>query len=236
MSLWRQLTRGFSVLTNRSAADRDVDDEVQHYVDEAAEAYVARGLPPDEARRRARREIGNATVVREQVRDYGWESLVGTMLADGRFAARMLRKSPVFTVVVVFVISLGSGAVTTIFSGMNALVLRPLPGVTGGDRLVSLRPARTNGTVAEQGSYPYYTYLRDHSNALDAVAAWGRVSLTIATGGQGTAVYANMVSGNYFDVLGMRPALGRFFAEDEDRTPGAQPVIVVSHGFWRTRL
>jgi predicted permease len=236
MSLWRQLTRGLSVLTTRSHADREVDDEVQHYVEEATDAYVARGVSPDEARRRARCEIGNTMVVREQVRDYGWESLVGTLLADARFAGRMLRKSPVFTVVVVFVISLGSGAVTTIFSGMNALLLRPLPGVVGEERLVSLRPARTNGTVAEQGSYNYYSYLRDHANALETVAAWGRVSLTIATGGQGTAVYANMVSGNYFDVLGMRPALGRFFAEDEDRTPGAHPVIVVSYGFWKSRL
>ena len=236
MSLWRQLTRGLAVLANRSAADREVDEEVQHFVEEATDAYVARGLSPDDARRQARREIGNPTVVREQVRDNGWESLAGALLADARFAGRMLRKSPVFTVVVVFVISLGSGAVTTIFSGMNALLLRPLPGVVGEEQLVSLRPARTNGTVAEQGSYPHYTYLRDHSNALDAVAAWGRVSLTIATGGQGTAVYANMVSGNYFDVLGMRPALGRFFAPDEDRTPGAHSVIVVSYGFWKSRL
>ena len=81
------------------------------------------------------------------------ERPVGTLLADGRFAARMLRKSPVFTVVVVFVISLGSGAVTTIFSGMNALVLRPLPGCRTSGRLVSLRPARRDGTVAEQGSH-----------------------------------------------------------------------------------
>jgi predicted permease len=236
MSLWRQLTRGLSVLTNRSGADREIDEEVQHYVEEATDGYIDKGLSPDEARRRARREIGSTTMVREQVRDYGWESLVGTLLSDARFAGRMLRKSPVFTIVVVFVISLGSGAVTTIFSGMNALLLRPLPGVVGEERLVSLRPARTNGTAAEQGSYNYYTYLRDHANTLDAVAAWGRVSLTIATGGQGTAVYANMVSGNYFEVLGVRPALGRFFASDEDRTPGAHPVIVVSYGFWKSRL
>ena len=236
MSLWRQLTRGLSVLTNRTAADRDLDAEVQSFVDEATDAYIARGLSPADARRAATREIGNATVVREQVRDYGWESLVGTLLADIRFAGRMLRKSPVFTLVVVFVISLGSGAVTTIFSGMNAIVLRPLPGIAERPRLLTLRPARRDGTVFEQGSYTTYAHLRDRSRTLDAVAAWGRVSLTIATGGQGTAVYANMVSANYFDTLGVRPALGRFFAADEDRTPGAHPVIVVSHGFWTSRL
>jgi predicted permease len=236
MALWRQLTRGLSVLTNRSAADREVDEEVQHYLDEVTESYLARGLSPAEAKRAARREIGSATAVREQVRDYGWENFVGTLLADARFAARMLRKSPMFTIVVVFVISLGSGAVTTIFSGMNAIVLRPLPGIANTDRLVTLRPARSDGKVAEQGSYELYAYLRERSRTLDAVAAWGRVSLTIAAGGQGSSVYGNMVSGNYFDALGVRPALGRFFAAEEDRTPGSHPVIVVSHAFWKSRL
>ena len=236
MSLWRQLTRGLRVLTSRSAADRDLDDEVQHYIEEATEAYVASGLSPAEARRAARREVGNATNVREQVRDNGWESTVGTMVADVRFAGRMLWKSPVFTLVVVFVISLGSGAVTTIFSGMNALLLRPVPGITGIDRLVTLRPARADGTVAQQGSYAYFAYLRERSHTMDGIAAWGRVSLSIAAGGQGTAVLGNMVSGNYFDVLGVRPVLGRFFTAHEERTPGSHPVVVVSQSFWRSRL
>jgi len=137
MSLWRHLTRGVRVLTRRTAADRDLDDEVQHYIDQAIDAHVARGLSTADALRAARREIGNATRVREQVRDYGWERLVGTVLADVRFAGRMLRKSPVFMAVVVFVISLGSGAVTTMFSAMNAVLLRPLPGVANPARLVS---------------------------------------------------------------------------------------------------
>ena len=236
MSLWRQLTRGLAVLTNRTGADRDLDDEVQSFVDEATDAYVARGLSPADARRAAARDIGSATVVRERVRDYGWETVVGTFLADIRFAARMLRKSPLFTLVVVFVIAIGSGAVTTIFSGMNALVLRPLPGVAEPSRLLALRPARRDGKVFEQGSYSLYAYLRDRTRTMDAVAAWGRVSLTIATGGQGTAIYAHMVSANYFDALGVRPALGRFFAAEEDRIPGAHPVIVVSHRFWTSKL
>ena len=235
MSLWRQLTRGLSVLTNRTAADRELDDEVRHFQEEATDAYVARGLSPADAAQAARLDIGSPTLVREHVRDYGWENIVGTLLADARFAARTLRRTPVFTVVVVFVISLGSGAVTTVFSGINALVLRPLPGVPQAEGLISLRPARTDGTVADQGSYDFYSYLREHARSVDT-AAWGRVSLTITARGQGTAAYGNMVSGNYFDVLGVRPALGRFFAPDEDRVPGGHPVLVVSHAFWTSRL
>jgi putative ABC transport system permease protein len=236
MSLWRQVSRGLGVLTRRSAADRDLDLEVQHFVDEATAAHVARGLSPAEARRRARLEVGNATAVREQVRDGGWENAVATLLADVRFAGRMLRKSPIFTVVVVFVISLGSGAVTTIFSGMNALVLRPLPGVADPGGLVGLQPARPDGTTAEQGSYASYEFLRDRTHTLAGMAAWGRVSLTIATGGQGTTILGQMVSADYFELLGVRPALGRFFVADEHRTPASHPVIVVSHAFWTSRM
>jgi predicted permease len=156
--------------------------------------------------------------------------------ADLRFAVRMLRKSPIFSLAIVFVIALGSGAVSTIFSAMNAVVLRPLPGVARPDRLVSIRPARGDATEAEQGSYSFYSYLRDRAGTLDGATAWGRVSLTISARGQNATVSGNLVSGNYFDVLGVRPALGRFFAAEEDRTPGANPVIVVSHAFWSARL
>ena len=236
MSLWRQMTRGIRALTRRRAADQDVTDELNHYLDEAAAAFAAEGLEPDQARRAARQVVGNPTAIREQVRDYGWENVIGTGAADLRFASRMLRKSPVFTIVVVLVISLGSGAVTTIFSAMNALLLRPIPGVGNPDRLVEIQPVRPDGQVLQQGSYLTYTSLRDTSQTLDGVAAWGRVALTIAAGTEGVPIGGNMVSGNFFDILGVRPALGRFFAPDETRTPSSHPVIVVSHPFWTSRL
>jgi predicted permease len=236
VSLWRQLTRGLRVLTRRSIADREIDDELGHYLDEATEAFIARGLSPDAARRAARVEIGSTTAVRERVRDGGWENVAGPLFADLRFASRMLRKSPVFTIVMVFVIALGVGAVTTIFSAMNALLLRPLPRVANPAALVALQPARRDGTTVEQGSYARYAHLRGRSHALDGIAAWGRVALTIAVDGDGTSVLGNMVTGNYFDVLGVPPAIGRFFTPDEAGTPGSQPVVVVSHGFWISRL
>ena len=236
MSLWRQLTRGVRVLTRREQADADLDDELTHFLEEATEAHLARGLSPDEARRAARREVGSPVAVREQVRDHGWENAVASFLTDLRFAGRLLRRSPIFSVVIVLVIALGSGAVTTIFSAMNAAILRPLPGVADVDRLVTLRLARRDGSEAEQSSNAFYRYLRDRTRTLDGITFWGRATLTISAHGQSTIVYANLVSGNYFDVLGVRPALGRFFVEDEDRTPRTHPVVVVSHAFWSSRL
>ena len=164
------------------------------------------------------------------------DTVLETLMSDLRFAGRMLRKSPVFAVVAIVVISLGSGAVTTIFSAMNAVVLRPLPGTTGGSRLILFERRSPDFREGASASYAFYSHLRDRARTLDGAAAWSKVSLSIAASGEGNAVYGNIVSGNYFAVLGVRPALGRFFAPDEDRTPLTHPVVVVSHSFWESRL
>ena len=95
MSLWRQLSRGLRALVNRSAADRDIADEVQQYIDDAAAAFEASGLSPEDARRAARRQLGSVTAVHEQVRAHGWEHIVETTLSDIRHAARRIRRYPV---------------------------------------------------------------------------------------------------------------------------------------------
>ena len=167
----------------------------------------------------------------------GSDGMLATFTSDLRYAARMLRKSPVFTVVAALVIALGSGAVTTIFSAMNGILLRPLPAAADPDRLVAIERVSANEDDGRiQASYPYYRELRERARTLDGVAAWSKASLAISSRGEGSAVEGNIVSGNYFSVLGVRPALGRFFVPEEDRTPMTHPVVVVSHAFWQTRL
>ena len=236
MSLWRQLAHGFGALTRRTASKQQIDDEVRHFYEETVAAHVARGLSHEDATRAARIEMGNPTVVAEEVRDYGWENLVATSLSDLRYGVRVLRRSPAFAMVVIIVVSLGSGAVTTVFSAMNALVLRPVAGVGSADRLLTLSPIRSDGLILQQGSFADFSYLRGRSETLSEIAAWGKVSLTIAGPSEGTIVWGNLVSANYFDALHVRPYLGRFFSSDEDRTPLAHPVIVVSHAFWSARF
>jgi predicted permease len=235
-ALWRHLTHGLRVLTRRAAADRDLDDELRHWIDEAAAHHVARGVDPAAARRAALAEIGPPTLVRERIRDHGWEQWVASWLQDLRLAGRTLRQTPLFTAIVVLVVALGTGAVSTVFSAMNAILLRPVPGVAAPDTLIALQPARRDGSTGEQVGYPRFLHLRDHARSVDGIAAWGRAPFTIATGGEGTAVLGNLVTANYFGVLGVQPFRGRFFTAEENRMLGTHPVLVVSHTFWQAHL
>ena len=162
--------------------------------------------------------------------------MLADITTDLRYAARTLRAAPGFTAAALVVLALGTSGATAIFSAMNALLLQPLPGTAEPERLYSLERTLPDGGNTVNASYLYYESLRDGSNTLDGIAAWSNVTLSIATGEEGNAAAGNIVSGNYFDVLGVRPALGRFFATEESATPLTHPVVVVSYDFWRTRL
>ena len=164
------------------------------------------------------------------------DPMLDTLTHDLRYALRSLRRTPTFTAVAIIVVALGAGAVTTIFSGASALVLRPIPGVRDPGRVVDILRTDARGHGSMSPSYPFYTHLRDETRTLSGIAAWTMMPLTVSTGAQGTAATADVVSANYFQVLGVRPQLGRFFVAEEDSMPGAHPVIILSDGFWRRRF
>ena len=166
----------------------------------------------------------------------GGPSMVEVLVADLRLTLRLLRRSPGFALTAVVVMSLGIGAVATIASAINAVVLRPLPGATEGHRLIGIERRSRDYTDGASASVDYYRFLQDRARTVAGIAAWNRVALSVAFDGQGHALLGNLVSGNYFSVLGARPALGRFFSPEEDRSPGTHPVVVVSHGFWERAL
>src|SRR5262245_24009037 len=127
MSFWRQLTHGLRTLTRPAAADQDIADEVESYFHEAAAAFEASGMSTAEAQQAARRALGNASLVREQVRSYGWEYLLETLLADLRYGARRLKADRGFTLVSATTLALGIGASTAIFSAVNPILFQSLP-------------------------------------------------------------------------------------------------------------
>jgi predicted permease len=157
---------------------------------------------------------------------------------DLRFGLRMLAKSPSFTAIAVITLALGIGANTAIFSLMNQVLLQRLP-VKNPDELVILRaPGPVTGHVSSDGdgtesfSYPMYKGFRDNNSVFSGVLARYNFSASVASHGQTDRASGELVSGNYFEVLGVHPAVGRVFSQDDDRVPGAQPVVVLSHSYW----
>jgi putative ABC transport system permease protein len=164
------------------------------------------------------------------------EEMLNAIVQDARYAVRILRKNPVFTLVAVAVVALGTGAVSTIFSVANAVVLRPIPGVAQPSRLVAVERVRPDGGSSRSASYPYYQHIAAGTKTMTGIAAVDMLPITISTGGEGTLAQANLVTANYFEVLGVHPALGRFFVADEDRVPNVAPVVVIGHDLWQRKF
>jgi predicted permease len=162
---------------------------------------------------------------------------------DLRFGARMLLKNSGFTLIAVMTLALGIGANTAIFSLTDQILLRRLP-VQRPEELVVLRsPGPKTGSTTSDGdgdasfSYPLYKALRDRGNDVFAgLLARFPIPLSVAGAGQTERADGELVSGNYFEVLGARPALGRVFNQEDDRAPGAHPVVVLSHAYWTRRF
>jgi len=229
----RQLVRGLRALIRRSDADRDVEDEVRHYLDEATAAFVADGLSPAAARRAAQLEIGNTTIVREQVRAYGWENLVSTFVSDVRYAARRLRGSPGFTAVAVSTLALGIGASTAIFSAVNPILFQPLP-YPHAQRVMMVWDQGVDGSRIDV-TFGTYRELAERSRSFDTMAVMKPWQATITGAAQPERLVGQRVSAGYFHALGLPPALGRDFQASEDRAHGPN-VVILSDALWRRRF
>jgi predicted permease len=201
---------------------------------------VARGEDTSAARRDVERELGNVALMKDVTREtWGWVWLE-RLLQDLKYAFRQLRKAPGFAVTLVFVLALGIGANTTIFSLVNALLLRP-PAAADAAHLVELmlRNAKHSGIESYLPlSYSSYVYYRDHNRAFSGMLAFDGDPLPVSwsNGSQGQQMHGQLVSGNFFGVLGVKLVLGRDFLPEEDGVPGKHPVIVISHAFWQQQF
>jgi predicted permease len=223
---WRRVIRGH-------ALEGELDRELRFHVDQRTADLTARGLPPDEARRRARLELGGPEQVKEECRDVRGTRWLDDLLHDVRFALRVFRKLPGFAAVALVVLAVGIGATTVMFTLINSVLLRPLS-FPQSDRLVAV-----HGSTAAFGETWGFSYL-DFLDARDAgrslsMAAWSYGGGIISAPGEPEYVDGRQVSAELFSVLGVPFVQGRAFSADADR-PGAAPVAVISAGLWQRRF
>lgn len=233
MSLWRQIVRGTRVLTSRRAADQDVDDEVRHYLDLATAELVAAGHSQPEARRLAEMRLGNATVAREEVRAYGWENSVDSLVTDLRYATRRLRGSPGFTAVTAVTLALGIGATAAIFSAVNPILIETLP-YPDARRIATIADRAADGSPVDV-TFGTYREIGSRARSFDALAVMRPWQPTVTGDGDPERLDAQRVSASFLGVLGVAPAFGRDFTSADD-VPGAPNVVILGAGLWRRRF
>jgi predicted permease len=236
MSAWRTITQGLRSLVRRDELERDLDDELRHYLEMATRENVRRGMTPEEAERAARVQLGGGhfEAAKETVRSGGWEASVSAILQELRLAARGLRRSPAFTIVAVLSLALGIGATTTMFSVMNAVMFRPLPYRDAEELALIWTNDPRRGLPREATAYLTITDWQSRSRAFRDIAFYmtSRESLTHhdPERGRGRTRVAN-VSSNFFALVGTAPAMGRVLSP-LDVTDRAN-VAVISHRFWQ---
>jgi putative ABC transport system permease protein len=208
--------------------------EIEAHLKIEADRLRSDGLSDDAARAQARRAFGNVTQAQERFFERGrwiwWDHL----RQDVRFGLRTLSKNPGFTAIAVLTLALGIGANTTVFSWINSTLLDPIPGANHASQIVSVT---RGGTVYNPGefSYPDYVDLRDGSRSFSGLMAFNIRPMNLTGTGKPVRVWGTVASANYFDVLGVRPYLGRGFLPSEGTKPDGAPVVVLSYALWQRR-
>ena len=226
--------------------DEERAQELSDYLEIETTENIARGMSPADASTAAHRKLGNTTQVREEIYRMNSLGFVETLWQDLRYAARMLRKNPGFTLIATLTLALGIGANTAIFSMVDWMLLRQLP-VEKPKEMVYLAfgvPAKSD-THDPQFSAPEYAQIREQCGGEFAgmsAAAFGGASggqvgpdgMTVQ--GKTQPVQTFFVTGNFFSLLGLKPALGRFFTAEEGSTAGGDPIVVLSWDYWQSRF
>jgi predicted permease len=241
MNFLNQIKARLAALFRKRKLDAEMDAEISSHIELRTRANMEAGMNPEEARFAALRQFGWTESIKETCREQRGVRWMEIFAQDIGYGTRQLLKNPGFTAVAVLSLALGIGATTTIFSFVNVLLLRPPP-VEKPDELWQiwqLRP-KASSEMKRHGVWApaEIAYLREHNQSFAALGAFHAEPSfkSWSQNGVGEPVQSLFVSGNFFDLCGIRPALGRFFLPAEDQTPGTDPVVVVSHAFWRHRL
>jgi predicted permease len=241
MRFLRILTAKLKGLLSRNRQDREFDEEIKTHLHQLTERYIHQGMPRADAAAAARRQFGNVSLFQEKHRAQRSFLSPAEWWGDIRFGLRMIMKKPGSNVAVIIALALGIGMNTAVFTFVNALLLRPPAGVRATGSVLELWLHNRSSTGVQSYlpfTYPDYAYFRDHTHSLEGVWAFdGDGSPTIWNrAGIGEIVQGQLVSGNYFSLLGVNAVLGRVLSIGDDQLGSPRPVVVVSHSFWQRQL
>ena len=230
----RSLVSRLRGIRRREELEREMDEEMRFHLEMSAARNVRRGMPEAEARRLASVRFGGVESAKEDAREALRARRLENMGGDIRFAWRTLRRSPSFTIAAILTIALGIGANTAVFSVVNGVLLRPLP-LPSPDEISYVGWDWSKGGSIPALSAFQYEFVRDHSATLRAVATYRTSELHIGNGETARTTRGLRVSEEFFDVVGVSPALGRAFDAEASRV-GGPDVVVLGHGVWRSQF
>lgn len=229
--MWKRLRS----LVRGEQLDRELNAEVRFHIDMETDKHVRQGTDADAARTRAMRDFGPMEKHKEETRDARGVSRLDELWQDVKYGTRTLLAHPGFALLAVVTLGLGIGANTATFSVINGVLLKPLP-YAESERLVLIQQSapgngQTNTGVSIKELYEY----REQLSSFEAIVEFHPMNFDLLNRGEPDRVATGVVSANFFDVLGIKPALGRTFA-DKDDDEGAEAVLVLSHSYWQSKF
>jgi predicted permease len=222
------------MIWRRKRTSKDFAEEIRAHLQLEADELEAEGLSKPQAERSARVAFGNSVAAQEQFNLRHRAVWLEDLLRDLRYGLRMVVRNPAFTAVAVLTMAIGIGSSATVFTWIDAVLLQPLSGVTEPNRLVTLETVTSNGEWVPN-SYPDFRDFRDHLRLFDGIAVSHISAFSVGKEDHAERVWGELVSGNFFDVLGVKAEAGRLFlpAEFAD-APGKFPIVVISDRYWRS--
>jgi putative ABC transport system permease protein len=230
--MWKRLR----ALLHHDELDRGLHAEVRFHIEMETEKNIKQGMSPEDARLKALRSFGPMEKHKEETREARGVSSLETLIADVRYGARALFKHPGYALLAILTLGLGIGANTAIFSVINGVLLKPLP-YEHGDRLVIVQQSRPLSGQPQVGVAiaEYFDYRERAKDVFDGLVEYHQMNFDLINRGEPDRVNTGVVSHNFFDLLGIKPIIGRTFVESDD-VRDAEAVLVLSHTYWRTKF
>ncbi len=230
------LASRFRALFRRKQVDSELEDELRDHLEHQIQENIATGISSEEARYQALRAIGGITQIKERCTEARRFNLIENLVRDLRYGFRQLRRDPGFSALAILCLILGIGANAAVFSWLEGILFRPYPAVMHQERLLALAGTSRDENGPTEISWPDFLDLKRSCKQCDAVFVSKITGSTLSIGSRAEVTTGSIVSANYFDAIGVRPALGRGFQSGEDVGSNSHPVVVISYQLWQRRF